>query len=242
MLHKGVQGLKLHWWRTLTWGCNWWYHNKGVNDETYAFSIAFSAYLGRMIKNGLLNNGFLVFGMHCKIDPSFYNQKVKTFHSLQIGCFTAGCSAWNCVSCCLCLVARPSKYSELCIISLTGLVINWRWGLKSWQIAPFKRTMHFLFNYPLSFKSAASIIHGLWATRSARRSSIFPLLQRRASPLFFSSFKFIFMMLAQIITFYTFRQGGRLSLSFLPPPCAPFFAPGSTSWLTGSVHLRNFST
>jgi hypothetical protein len=63
--------------------------------------------------------------------------------------------------------AAASKHSELCIISLTGLVINWRRGLKRWQIAPFKRTMHFLFNYPLSFKSAASIIHGLWATKRA---------------------------------------------------------------------------
>lgn len=89
--------------------------------------------------------------------------------------------------------------------------------------------MHFLFNYPLSFKSATSIIHGLWATKRARRSSIFALLPcspGRASPLFFSSFKFIFMMLAQIITFYTFRQGGRLSLSlFTPSPrqALPFF-------------------
>jgi hypothetical protein len=145
-----------------------------------------------------------------------------------------------------CLVARPSKYSELCIISLTGLVINWRRGLKSRQIALFKRTMHFLFNYPLSFKSGSRLLFTGSGPPSARRSSIFPLLPGRASPppLFFSSFKFIFMMLAQIITFYTFRQGGRLSLFFLPPHAmlCLFCAPGSTSWLTGSVHLRNFST
>jgi hypothetical protein len=104
--------------------------------------------------------------VHCKIVQTVFLE-VKTFHSQQIDCFAAGRSCMKLCFMLFCLVARPSKYSELCIISLTGLVINWRRGLKRWQIAPFKRTMHFLFNYPLSFKSAASIIHGLWATKRA---------------------------------------------------------------------------